>query len=128
MAFPKITYNDGAAQTLPFYLPPIGKPFAWRDAVRHDSVSSGGVKQTAVERVDEFLEINMAFVEPTDDIAAWHAFMTWAILGGEFEYFPDADVDVSDTYTLEDTTWKAERAAARQWYKFKLKFRKAVAG
>ena len=62
-----------------------------------------------------------------EDIAAFDAFMTYALQGGDFSWYPDADVDQHTLYTLEDTTWKPDFAVF-QYFKFTLNFRKEVAG
>lgn len=130
MGYPRITYTDdsGAAQTVTFQLPPTKKPYAWKSAVRTDNISTCGVRQTIVQRIERFLEINLDCVDQGDDIAQWDAFTDYALEGGEFAYFADGDIDVSKTYTLEDTDWKAQRAQVKQSYTFTLKFREAVAG
>lgn len=103
MAYPKIVYNT---TTLLFSFPPVDKPGANElVAERHDSYSTSGLKQSVWERTDEYLELQMKFV-PQTDLAAWTAFLQWALQGNSFYYYPDADVDSFTTFTLDDTSWK----------------------
>jgi hypothetical protein len=129
MAYPKITWNDGINPpgTVLFQLPPTSKPFKSLTATRTDVYSTAGVKQSVWLRTDRLMPILMNYVQVGDDIAAFDAFMEWALEGGQFNWFPDADIDNSFLYTLEDTTWKPEFAIL-QYYKFTLNFRKVVLG
>jgi len=109
---PQFTYNPGSGNvTLTPTYPPTGKPLASEmEATRHDSITSSGIKQSIVERIDNFVTLNFPFV-PLADIAAWTAFMQWALAGGVFTYTPDSTVPaVNAQYTLEDTSWNPKRA------------------
>lgn len=127
MANPKIMYTDSndEAQALLFRYPPVKKPGSWLGAVRTDTIATAGDKQSWHFRTDEFLDLNMAYVEIGEDFDAWDQFLRFALTGDEFEYYPDADVDVHFTCTLEDTDFKPDFVAygLRQ---FQLKLRKAV--
>ena len=80
-------------------------------------------------RTDQRLSIMMNYVAIGDDVAAFDTFMDYAMQGGPFNYFPDADVNQSDVYALDPSTtdWKPEFACF-QYFKFTLTFRKEVAG
>lgn len=125
MAYPKIIYN---ATTLTFSLPPVMQSVEEeRQAVRHDSVSSSGVRQSIVERVDYFLTLQMDWVPLDADLAAWAAFIDFAILGNSFDYYPDADDALTfSTYLLEDDDWKPQHNV-RTMKKFSIKMRRYVA-
>lgn len=128
MAYPKVTWIDeaGNAQQLAMLLPPTKRPAVWFERVGEDTLSTAGARQSITMRVDEFLELNLEWVEPGDEVAKWIAFHRWALLyTGEFEYFEDADADIHDTYELAYSSFKPEFANRR--YKLKLKLRKAVA-
>lgn len=107
---PKLQYNPGTGViTLPFTYPPIQKSGAPDlTAVRNDSISISGLKQTMSERVDEFLPLQMEFV-PLADLPAWQDFMHFALAGGLFNYFPDHLLTHFTTYTLEDSSWTPKR-------------------
>ena len=55
MANPKITYtpDGGTEQTLNFVHPPRNQPGYSKIAVRHDNVSTAGIRESVLERVDE---------------------------------------------------------------------------
>lgn len=134
MAFPKITWNDGAGNvgTVLFQLPPTSKPYVWKRPLRTDVYSTAGVRESSWLRTDELLAIVMNYLTVAgdrDDVADFDAFMDYAMQGGAFNYFPDADIDQSDIYALDpsNTDWKPEFASF-QLFKFTLTFRKEVQG
>lgn len=59
MPLPKIIYPTGGANTLTFHREPRRVAHANKRAVRHDAISTAGVKQSILERVDEFLEFQV---------------------------------------------------------------------
>ena len=124
MAFPKIIYGSPST-TLQFALPPRKVPAYFMDAVRHDNIASSGVREAMLERIDNFLELEMEWVAIGSDVAAWQAFMAWALAGNQFSYYPDPSQSSFTQYWLEDTTWTAAYRAPGQ-YTFKLKFRQVV--
>ncbi len=129
MAYPKITWNDGAGNigTVLFQLPPTSKPYKSYAATRTDTLSTSGVKQSVWLRTDSLMPLVMEYVQIGDDVEAFDTFMQYALQGGEFNFFPDADIDESDVYTLDDTSWKPEFALF-QYFKFVLNCRKAIEG
>jgi hypothetical protein len=123
---PKIIYDPGAGPaTLNFLRPPRRVPGYSREATRHDNLATSGVREAVLERVDQFLEIEMDYVALGSDVSAWAAFLDYALQGGQFSYYPDALGTAFTNYWLEDTNWKAEYQHAGQ-YTFKLKFRQVV--
>ncbi len=127
MAWPQITYAvGGSVSTLPFTYPPTQVAAYNSVATRHDNISSSGVRESILERIDSFLEITMAAVLSGADVQSWNAFMQYALAGNQFSYYPDASQSSFTNYWLEGTTWQpAYRAPGL--YKFKLKFRQVVA-
>ncbi len=126
MAYPKITYTvGGAVNTLPFTYPPTGVAAYNAVATRHDNLSSSGVRESILERIDNFLEITMAAVLSGTDVQNWNTFMQYALQGGQFSYYPDSSQSSFTNYWLEGTTWQAAYRAPGL-YKFKLKFRQVV--
>ena len=126
MPFPQIVYpiSNGTA-TLQFSLPPTKVPAYSAQAVRHDNVASSGVRESILERIDNFLDLEMEYVGIGPDVMAWAAFMNYALQGGAFAYYPDSSQAAFTKYWLEDTNWVAAYKAAGQ-YTFKLKFRQVV--
>ncbi len=127
MANPKIVFTPagGTIQTLNFVSPPVRQPSAWKAAVRHDNVSSAGVRESVLERVDQFLEINLDWIRAGADLANWQAFLDHALTGAAFSYYPDASVASFINCVLEDAETRIEFKAAGV-YALTLKFRKAV--
>jgi hypothetical protein len=125
---PKITYDAGAGTvTLNFTYPPVQKPGASElDAVGERTMTQSGNRQVIKVRTDEFLTLQIDFV-PFADLAAWTAFMGFAIHGGQFKYYPDATLTAFATWDLEDTNWKPS-LNGRMHDKFTMKMRKVPAG
>lgn len=127
LIIPKFAYNTGSGviDFIPTF-PPTGKtPFSPLSAVRHDSITSSGIKQCVVERIDEFIVLNFATV-PEADLASWGDFMEWVLAGNEFTYYPDT-TDISTFYEclLEDGDWTPKWVFFKT-YSFNIKIRKAV--
>lgn len=126
MAFPKIIYNPGTGNvTLTFLRPPRRVPNVFKRAERTDTISTAGVKQTILQRIEEFLEFEMEWVSTGADADAWKSFMDYALTGGQFDYYPDASLGTFTTYTLEDQEHVQAYKSVGMWT-FKLKFRKVV--
>jgi hypothetical protein len=126
MANPQIIYDAGSGPvTLSFTQLPRRVPAYEYAAVRHDNVSSAGVRESVLERIDVFLELEMERVASGSDVQAWDEFMQFALGGGQFAYYPDSAESAYTNYWLEDTNWTAAYKTAGQ-YTFKLKFRKVV--
>ena len=93
MAFviPKFVYNPGSGNiTLSPTYANVKKPFIDEfEAIRHDSITSSGVRQSMVERVERNLTLTFESV-PWADLPAWDNFLSYAIQGGSFDYYPDA--------------------------------------
>jgi hypothetical protein len=126
MGYPQITYYSGSTLvTLPFTYPPRNVAAYNSVATRHDNISSSGVRESILERIDNFREIEMQTVLSAADVASWNAFMQYALQGGQFSYYPDASQNTFTNYWLEDTTWKAGYKAPGI-FSFKVKFRQVV--
>jgi hypothetical protein len=109
---------------IPTY-PPMDKLGADElNSIRHDSITTSGVKQSIAERTETFINLNFKWV-PASDIPVWQQFMTWALAGGIFTYYPDNTVPqfpVAKQYTLEDDNWQPKRVAVGH-YSFQLRGR-----
>lgn len=126
MANPQIIYDPGAGPvTLRFTYPPRNVAAYNSVATRHDNIASSGVRESILERVDAFLEIQMQTAPAGSDVAGWNSFMQYALQGGQFAYYPNASESAFTSYWLEDTTWNAAYKAPGL-YSFKLKFRQVV--
>jgi hypothetical protein len=128
MSYPKIVYNAGAGNvTLAFTFPPVQQesPNSFT-AVRTDNISTDGHVQSALRRVDNFLTVNMPHVLLGTELTAWAAFMSWALGGGSFSYYPDASLGTYGTYRVESADWTPAYSSP-QFYKFSFKMRKLPA-
>jgi len=126
MSNPQIVYDPGTGPVaLLFQRPPRRVPAFSFAATRHDNIASSGVRESIVERIDQFLELEMEYVALGSDVQNWSSFMLWALRGGPFAYYPDSAQTTSTNYWLEDTNWSADYKSAGQ-YTFKLKLRQVV--
>ena len=126
MSNPQIIYDPGTGPVaLLFQRQPRRVPAYSFAATRHDNLSSSGVRESIVERIDQFLEFEMEYVGLASDIQNWSSFMLWALRGGQFAYYPDGSETAFTNYWLEDTDWRADYRFAGQ-YGFKVRFRQVV--
>jgi len=98
---PKFVYDPGtgAVTFTPTY-PNMQKPYMDDfEAVRHDSITSSGIRQSMVERVDRIKPVNFEFV-PWSDLTNWQNFLNYAIQGGSFSYYPDSTLTGFQTWEL----------------------------
>ncbi len=127
MANPQIIYTPpgGTQQTLNFMSPPQQQPGYVKTAIRHDNVSTSGIRESVLERVDQFTELNVNWIRAGTDFANWTAFLDFALTGAAFAYYPDASLTSYTNYVLEDTGARLEYKAVGV-YSLKLKFRVLV--
>jgi hypothetical protein len=117
--FPKIVYQG---VTLLFSYPPVMKAQTnKRSALRHDSVTLSGLRQSLWFRTDQFFEMQLDFV-PQADIEDWATFIEYALQGGDFAYYPDRTQADFVSFLLEDTDWDP-KFAFRNMDKFTLTLR-----
>lgn len=107
MAYPKIVYPaSGSPQhSVAFTYPPVNKPGPYgvmeQEAVGAISLSISGKRQVQCFRIDQFYRLTFE-QQPWDDMAAWQSFIQYAVAGGSFLYYPDADAATYDEFWLED--------------------------
>lgn len=127
---PKFAYNAGSgvvdfSPTYPATQKSGPPTVANLSAIRHDSVTSTGIKQSVWERTDELYELNFETV-PESDLASWRAMMSWLLQGAQVTYYPDVtDAATYYDYTLEDMAW-APKWKSWKTYTFKLTLRRWV--
>lgn len=100
---PKFIYDPGtgAVTFIPTY-PNMQKPYIDDfEPIRHDSITSSGIRQSMVERVDRIKHVNFEFV-PWSELPSWEAFLSYAVQGGDFSYFPDSIATAFQTWQLVD--------------------------
>lgn len=125
LALPKIVYPSGGGATLNFIRQPIEVSAFEYEEVRHDNLSSAGVRESVSERIDQFYTFTMPWQTIGADINAWATFMAYALQGGPFDYYPDATINVSYVYLLDDTNWTAAYRSLGL-YSFKFRMRLSV--
>jgi hypothetical protein len=106
---PKIVYPASApATTLDFTYPPVEKPFGSTndgdeiEAVRYDSITLSGLRQSMLYRKDIFKRLIMANV-PVADLPNWALFMDFVHTGDSFLYYPDSTLSGFDEWWMEDS-------------------------
>ena len=127
MAYPKIVYTPagGTEQTLDFTSSPQQQPGYLKNAVRHDNISTAGIRESVLERVDTFLELNVEYIKAGTDLANWASFLDYALTGGPFAFYPDASEPGYINCLLENTTAQVAYKAPGL-YSLTLKFRQQV--
>ncbi len=127
MENPKIIYTPagGTEQTLNFTRPPRQQPGYQKVAVRHDNVSTAGIRESVLERLDEFLEFSLEWIQPGTDLDNWRAFLDHALTGAPFAYYSDAASPSFTNYLLEDMETKIQYKAPGA-YSLTLKMRKVI--
>lgn len=127
MSYPKIVYTPtgGTAQTLNFTAPPRQQPGYSKSAVRHDNISTAGVRESVLERIDTFLEFTVDYIRAGSDLVGWSAFLDYALTGAPFTYYPDSSQSGSENYLLENTNATIEYKGPGV-YSLSLKFRVLV--
>lgn len=132
-ALPKVVYPSASigvvaglpSGTLNFLRQPRFVPAFYLNAVRHDTLSTAGVRQSILERIENFFEFEMEWVALIADVAAWKQFMSYALAGGAFDYYADGTKTTFTTFLLEDTKW-IPRYKVPGEYTFKALFRQQV--
>jgi hypothetical protein len=127
MSNPQIVYTppSGSQQIVNFVSPPQQQSGYVKAAVRHDNISTAGIRESVLERTDEFMELSMNWIRAGADLANWTAFLDFALTGAAFAYYPDAALTPYTNYVLEDTGARIEYKAAGI-YSLKLKCRVLV--
>jgi hypothetical protein len=127
MANPKIVYTPtgGSEQTLNFVLPPRDIPGYRKVAARHDNVSAAGIRESVLERTDEFLEFTMEFIKSGSDLSNWQSFLDHALTGAVFSFYPDSSLSAFTYYLLEDSDVTVARKAPGV-YSLTMKMRKQI--
>lgn len=127
MILPKFSYPGGLGGATVNFTPtwPCVKktPFALPVAVRHDSITISGLKQSILERLDYFQDLYFDDV-PVADAVSWNSFLNYALTGGQFNYYADSTSTLYEIYTLEDYAWGFK---FRSWnnFTFSIKIRRA---
>jgi hypothetical protein len=112
--------------TLQFRQFPRFVPYAWSKAIRHDSFSTAGARQTVVERLEDWLKFTLEWVASGADVAAWDMFLRAAVQGMPFDYYPDAFQANYLTYALMDFEKSIDYKAPGKYYTFTLTMRKEM--
>ena len=125
---PKIVYDSGSGPvTLNFTYPDTGKPYAdWLSAQRTDAITSSGIRQPVIARVDVMKSLQVENV-PWADLPAWSDFLRFAIGGGIFLFYPDVTQPIYSTWELSDDKF-SPKFSARGLSKLTLNLRRVPGG
>ncbi len=126
MASAKIVYTPAGAgaQTLTLTFPLRQVPAYSKNAVRHDNVSTTGIRESVLERVENIQEVVLDYI-PAVDVPAWQAFLDHALTGSPFAYYPDGAQPAYTNYLLEDTEALVAHKAVGV-YSLRMKWREEV--
>lgn len=127
MSYPKIVYtpSGGAEQTLNFTSAPRQQPGYSKNAIRHDNISTAGIRESVLERIEAFVELSMDYIQAGADLENWSNFLDFALTGAPFAYYPDASQSGFIACLLEDTG-ETVAYVAPGIYSVKVKFRQQV--
>ena len=126
LALPKIVYPSGGGGTLLPALPPRRFSAYNRKAIRHDSLSSSGKRQSVLERVDDLISLEFILVSQ-EEVDLWSTFMDSALKGNAFDYYANF-IDFPATfitYHLTDTNWDA-KFRLKGNFRFRIRARKEL--
>jgi len=125
MPFPKLVYTSTTfpftPTTLPFTRGPVNFSVAWKSRV-HDNLATSGLRERVVEAHDLLIAFTMPALRVADDLAAWTAFMSWALDGKQFDFYPDGSVGTYYHCVSDDDAFDLTRTAPGQ-YSATFKFR-----
>ena len=116
-ALPKIVYTPagGGATTLQFVWGPVDFDCYW-DARLHDNLSTSGlVRERVVENADLLISFQMPHMVVDTAMPAWATFLSFALLGGSFQFFPSAALADNYNCVLEDLGWHPKRNAPKKY-------------
>ena len=104
---PKIVYPSGGGTTL--FVEPAARlvPAFSKKAVRHDSYSTAGVRESVLERIDNFLQFTVEWLKAGSQAAGWKAFADYSLAGEPFDYYPCRDLPYFATYLLDSDEFEA---------------------
>jgi hypothetical protein len=104
MSWPKIVYptsseaGAGGQTSLTFKWPPYNVSPYITQPVGAEDYASHGAHVAMTERVDHWQKMDMPWIALGSDLTAWQAFLDWAALGGDFDYYPDASQSAYTTF------------------------------
>lgn len=89
---PKIVYDAGAG---PVTLQCVDGPkdfHCYYKSRVHDNVATSGYRERVFEHSDMLISFTMPAMTVGDALPAWNAFMTWALQGGTFNFYPNSQL------------------------------------
>ncbi len=111
MGLPKIVYDAGAGPVvLQCVRGPQGFRASWSTR-KHDNLATSGLRERVVEGSDILIAFTMGHMKVDDDLPAWSAFAKFALGGGQFDFYPNVDINEHYHCVSEDEEWLPERVA-----------------
>ena len=116
MPFPQIVYNPGSGNvTLAFTRGPVDFSCEWAGRV-HDNLSTSGlVRERVVENLDLLISFQMPHMIADQDMPGWAAFLSYALSGGQFQFYPSSTLTDNYNCVLEDAGWKPKWNAIKKY-------------
>ena len=111
----KIVYNPGSGDvTLTSVRGPNNFQCAYRSRV-HDNLATSGFRERVFEASDMVISFTMPAMVVDGDLPDWCAFMTFALAGGQFDFYPNSAL--SDHYhcVSEDEGFAPARVAPARY-------------
>lgn len=118
----KFVYNGNTF--IPTYAPKGKVPVDGQAAIRHDSITTSGLRQSVLERIDRVLTLNFEFI-PESELSSWDAFIGWILAGNQFQYYPDSTLTNNNYYQVVDTDLRPE-FVCKETYKLSMNLRRVV--
>jgi hypothetical protein len=84
---------------------------AYYQTRKHDNLATSGVRERVLEGNDILISFRMGFMKVDDDLAAWAAFMKYALGGGQFDFYPHDTINEQYHCVSEDEGFEPERVA-----------------
>ncbi len=92
MGLTKIIYDAGSGPVeLAFLRGPQGFQCGYSTRA-HDNLATSGIRERVLEGNDILIAFRMDHLAVEEDLPEWAAFMKWALGGGQFDFYPDADL------------------------------------
>lgn len=103
---PKIVYTPVAtAITLTFVNGPVDFSAYWEPRVHDNLSTSGAVRERVVENMDILISCPMPNMVVDSDMPGWASFLSFAIAGGGFKFYPCSTLTDYYNCVIEGTKW-----------------------
>jgi hypothetical protein len=116
MGLPKIVYTPAGSSAVVLQFVNGPQNFTcYTEGRLHDNLATGG---QARERVVENLDLMIEFTMPAMDLAAvnaWDLFMQFALAGGQFDFYPNSDINEQYHCVAEGKKFQPKRVGLQRY-------------